>query len=452
MSLSHIRRAILPAVVTALVAITGAMPSEASVINVGEVLEWQRRLAEATTANDSIRALYNLFDITLRRDSGVYSMQLVELADREKDYAVELDILRKLSNTADGDSVAMDRLLELVNRVPPSDDQRQTMIFVRMRDLLGRMELMTEEERFRMVNELIQTYRDNPEASLYDRILPLYSVTMALGMTVGGDLYSDYMDRLSLLIKELPDSLGPLNSLFHTQASMIYTMNNEKEKAVAANLKLLSIIEGLKKMNEARGFTYFNYETVEYVALRRLLANYEILSREDVERYYNCILELVEQNPRIAADFNKLQRTQSFYLVATGRYGEAIPVLKKALSNERNANYRTTLSLMLIRSADKAGDIQSARQAREEYIKALEQRLARAELDKIRELQILLEANSHSLERIDELEDDNNATVMSYRIALYAVSALAAVALILLLVIVYRDRLNSRGQRCRHRK
>lgn len=421
------------AALTLLLAVTvtaGFMQCRADVINVDSVKLWQTRLSQASTPADSIRALYNLFDITLRSDAGVYSDPLISLAERNKDYDIELDILRKVANTFNGrDSAKMDSLLAIANGVPPSDDQRETVIFIEMRSLLGRLDMMDEPQRIELLHKFINEYRDDENIGLYDRILSLYKLTMTLGLTVGGDLYSDYMDRLHLLIRELPDTIGPLNSLFHTQASMIYTINNDTEQAIEANRMLLSIIDALKKKNIERGFVHFNYDRSEYVALRRLLASYEGLTADEIERYHARMLELAEANQEIAEEYRTMRRSESFYLYSNGRYGQAIPVLRYAVMQPGNANYRTKLYNMLISCAEKTGDTAAAAEARNGYIEALEERLEQARLDKVRELQILLDANAVSRSQLDEVCSENDARVLRYRIALGLVSVIAIAAL-----------------------
>lgn len=438
MSLSSIisRKLWLRLSLTLLVAVCSAVSqftTVAEVISVDSVKEWQARLAGATTPDDSIVALYNLFDITLRSDAGVYSDPLIALAERNKDYDVELDILRKVSNTFNGrDTAKMDSLLNIARAIPPSDDQRETVIFIEMRSLLGRLDLMDEPERVDMLHKFINEYHDDDEAGLYDRILSLYKLTMTLGLTVGGDLYSDYMDRLHLLIKELPDSIGPLSSLFHTQASMIYTINNENDKAIEANRKLLGIIDTLKAKNSRRGFIHFNYDRTEYVALRRLLACFETLSRDEIERYNARLLELAAANPAIADEYNSMRRSESFYLYGTGRYAEAIPVLRHAVAQPGNANYRPKLYHMLISCAEKTGNQAVGAEARNGYISALEERLEQSKLDKIRELQILLDANTASREHLQVVREEYEDSMFAYRIGIAAAAliALAAIALL----------------------
>lgn len=63
----------------------------ADLIDADAVKEWQGRLAQAETADDSIAALYNLYDLTKRYDAGVFSCPLLELSARTMDYTIYLD-------------------------------------------------------------------------------------------------------------------------------------------------------------------------------------------------------------------------------------------------------------------------------------------------------------------------------------------------------------------------
>ncbi|MDE5626805.1 MAG: hypothetical protein K2I58_02490, partial [Candidatus Amulumruptor sp.] len=196
--------------------LSGVFHTRATVIDMNAMKEWQTRLSQSRNATDSITALYNLFDISLRNDSGVYSAPLVRLTSRTKNFDVMLDVLRKLGNSMRADSMAYRNIRETIAQTPPSEDQYESLLFIDLTRFNWEVSNMSDAQRMTLLQRLITDYQDNPGQSLYDRILPLYRITILLGRTVGGDLYSDYMDRLYLFIKELPDPDGPLSSLFYT--------------------------------------------------------------------------------------------------------------------------------------------------------------------------------------------------------------------------------------------
>ena len=186
----------VPIVILMMVTLTSAFYARATVIDMAAMKEWQNRLASSRNAADSITALYNLFDISLRNDSGVYSAPLVHLTSRTKNFDVMLDVLRKLGNSMRSDSLAYRRIREAIVKTPPSEDQYESLLFIDLTRFNWEVSNMNDSQRMTLLQRMIADYQDNQGASLYDRILPLYRITIMLGRTVGGDLYSDYMDRL----------------------------------------------------------------------------------------------------------------------------------------------------------------------------------------------------------------------------------------------------------------
>lgn len=432
----HITRlaAALPTALTLVLAGAFSVIVRADVINVHHIKEWQKNLVEASTPQDSIDILYNLFDISLRNDTGVYSKQLIQLCERVRDYDTELDIIRKVVNKNGRDDAVVDSLSQIVSRIPFSENQRETMIFIEIRKLLSDLNDMDEADRMKMLNNLILKYEDDPSQSLYDRILPLYRLTVVLGMTVGGDLYADCMERLAILIRQLPKKNGPLTSLYTTQAAMIYSILGEHEKSVEANREYLEIIRELVAENESRGRIYASYKNNIYLALRRMLTNYQALTDQEVDSIYSAMCQLTEDDPELAEEFNNMARAKSFYLVAKKRYPEAVTAIRTALDNEKNRNYRTRLLKMLIESSEAVGDRQTLAEARQQYIDLLEAGIEAGRSGKIRELQLLLNVNSSSQDRLDDAEDELKDSSDRYRLIIAII--LASVFLILTAMVV----------------
>ncbi|MCM1029598.1 MAG: hypothetical protein NC342_03240 [Pseudoflavonifractor sp.] len=421
-----------------------SIPASADVINVDDMKRWQKKLAEARNPKDSVTILFNLFDISLRNDAGVYSEPLIHIASRVMDYDTELDVIRKVINKNDTNTILVDSLKRLVERVPVSDNQRETLIFIEVRKLLGDLSTMNETERVKVLHRLIEEYEDDPTKGLYERILPLYKLTMALGMTVGGDLYSDYMDRLSVLVRQLPGDNGPLTSLYATQASLIYTIMGDHGKAVEANRQYLQIVDELKSRSLQQGHIFASYKNNEYLALRRMLVNYQALSEEEVDSVYSRMCRLTENDPELSQEFRHVLRAKSYYLVAKKRYPEAIVAIREALKNEGNRNYKLQMLKMLIESAEATGDRTILAEARTEYIASLENSLNAKRTDKIRELQLLLDVNATSQERLDDVKKALQESDAHYRLVITVIVTVAifllAVLAILFFLLVSRQR------------
>ena len=418
---------------------------KAELIDADAVKVWQGKLAIAENADDSIAALYNLFDLTKRYDAGVFSCPLLELSSRTMDYTIYLDVLRKVANRNARDQKMMDSLYEVIKEVPASDDQQETLIFIEVRRLQAMLNNMPKDERFRYLYDLVANYRDDPSMPLYSRIRSLYLLTTVLSKTVGGDIYDDYMDRLYLLIKELPDQLGPLSSLYFTQASVSSTLSGEYERGAAINRKLLSIIHSLKARNEANGFAYANYNNNEYSVLRRLITNYPALQQEEIDSCYMRIKELVAIDDELKEEYATVMRVEAFYLVAKKRYAEAVKAIEKALEKEENADYRLRLLQMLIECGEKTANSALLSSARKRYISAMEDWMDRRQDEKITELQLLLDLTTDFRDRLSDSDEDYQHQLASQRIIISILIAVALAAMATAGVMVVRSR--KRGRR-----
>lgn len=336
----------------------------------------------------------------------------------------------------------MDSLYEVIKDVPASDDQQETLIFIEVRRLQAMLNKMSKEDRFKYLYDLVANYRDDPSMPLYSRIRSLYLLTTALSRTVGGDIYDDYMDRLYLLIKELPDPLGPLNSLYFTQASVSSTLSGEYEKGADINRKMLSIIHSLKARNEANGFAYANYNNNEYSVLRRLITNYPALRAEEIDSCYMRIKELVAIDKELQEEYTTVMRVEAFYLVAKQRYAEAAAAIEKALESEGNEDYRLRLLQMLIECGEKTGNRALLASARERYIAALEDCMDRRQDEKITELQLLLDLTTDFRDRLSDSDEAYSHRLSRQRIIiiLLSVVALAAVATAVAMTVRRRRR------------
>lgn len=423
----------------AILAASFLSPVKADVIDAEAVKEWQKKLAAVSTPEDSISVLYNLFDLTKRYDHGVFSEPLLSISERTMDYDVFLDVLRKVANgVANGNAknvATLDSIMEIVKTVPANDNQQETLIFIEVRRLQTLLNSMNRDEKFDCLYQLVTDYQDDPSKPLYTRIRPLYLLTVALGKTVGGDIYLDYMNRLQLLINQLPDPFGPLTSLFYTQAAVSNTLNGERDKAVETNKQLLEIIDSLQYRNHSNGYQFVNYNNHRYVTLRRLLANYQMLTQDEIEKYYKELSQLVEVDADIAEEFHTGARSESYYLVANKKYNQAIPVLEKALANEKNAGYKLNLLRMLLESYGAVGASSKVADLRLDYINALEENLADQQQEKIMELQLLLDLTSDFRDQLVESETSYRNSLKHYRVALWIVSGFAAICMIWAIIL-----------------
>lgn len=410
--------------------------------------EWTKQLAEAGNKKDSITALYNLYDLSQKRDSGKYSTQIYRLAGEMKDYTTQLDILRSITDKNVRNDSILQFCLNEVKKFPDSYDQRETLIYIEVQLYLARLNKYTIAERQKLLPTLIEGYSDDTNSNIYVRTLKLYKIAMVLGYTVGGDLYSDYMDRLQLLIEHLPKGNGSLKSLFYTQSAIAYSLNSEFKKAVKADRQLLSIIDALRTGREAKGRPYHNFDSNLYLSYRRMLGNFPSLSKREIQKYNDTIQKLVSINSTVRSDFESNRRAEAYYLFASGQYEKALPVLKSIIDHPQNEIYRRKLLRMLIESARISNDKNTLLSATTEYNKMLEEYL-RSQIDeKVRDMQVFFEISDIKDDRISNISATAAREKSSLRTQLIVVSVSLGIVLVIAIALAgilrqYRKRLTA---------
>lgn len=408
--------------------------------------EWTTRLAQSTTPKDSMEALYNLFDLTERDDRGRYSTPLYQLAQREKDYDTQLDILRVVTSKYLRNDSITGLCLDLALQLPDSYDQQETVLFIQLERYISQLRRLPMKDRQDQLPALIESYVDDTDATIYQRILSLYKIATVLGYTIGGDLYTDYMDRLNVLIDHMPRGNGSLKTIFYQRVAMANSMSDNYKQAARADWQLLGIIDALQDRYAAQGRPFPNYDRNKYLSYRRLLGNFPILSREQIEEYNDSIRVIAARNKEVRDDLNNNRRATAYYLYATGQYDKALPVLKEISNLPDNSDFRRKLLKMLIDCANKTGDKSSLMQATTQYNAILEEYVRMQIDDKLRDMQVFFDINDLKDERIAALTEkaDNDRKKMHSQ--LMAVSIALGVMTLVALVLAWRL---FRNRRCR---
>ena len=390
-------------------------------------------LRTAANAKDSIKALYNLYDISSRRMQMTYGWELLQTAIRSKDYVSETDILMQLSTLFSNNDSVLCYLVDCAKELPESDEQKECEVFLQLQ-IIGLQARFSAQQQ--QTTDFIKEFESKVSANndIFSRILRLNTLCIYLGYTSSGILYTEYIDKLAGLIAQLPPQLYALRNHFYTRAAIVYTDNDDYKKAINADKELLSLIEKLEEHYFAMGRIYRNYDVYNYICYRRILSNYPELTRKELDEYYNKCIEICKKNPDVQNDRANTPRIDAFYLFATKRYKEAIPYIQNCLAGNLTPTNRRKMLRMLRDAAGITGNNTLLAQALSDYNVLLEDYLNKKSDEFFRELQIrydveaLKEQNSSltALQHEAEIKHDR-------RIMLFTIPTLA-ITLILLIV------------------
>lgn len=396
----------------------------------------RQRLALATTAKDSIDILYNIFDLTNYSDRMDNIKAIYDVARRSGNEKVQLDMLRHWANAGAAmkdESIGREALM-LVDKLPESEDQRQTRTFIRASIATTRIPV-SEAERSTMTINMLRNLSQKPiGTNPYDDIVRLFGMIHLMAGQTQGMLIESYLDQLNDAIEKLPHTNNTaLLNKFYTLAATTYWRNDEANKSLAADRKLLETIDRMQREYKAKGRIYRNLDVNRYVVMRRMMRNYNHLRPEEVDSLNAAMRQLAAGDPDIHHDYyavSPLGLAVSY--IKQGKYDLALPLVKQLADRAVDVYNRRYYMSLLSDVAARVGDEELSRKADYAYITALEEYIKYKSSERIRELQIVYDINNIKRQStIENLEHQR-------QIALITTVALIVVLLMFVpMVILY---------------
>ena len=354
-----------------------------------EAAKVRQKLAAAKTASDSIKYLYDIFDLCNRGTQRATAPEIYRLAQRTGDDDTALDALRLLSALY----LTNDSALRLIGRemasFPETPAQRESVVFNKWQQFTRKIRKMSESERITMLEDLLSNPPDS-KADLYDRVYHMACISDLIGESARGELYTRYLEQLRQLVSQLPQDINALRNNLLVVAAMAFTDNDMPRQAIETDDALLRTLDEMQEAYANKGRNYRRYDTFRYMTYRRMLRNYQALPAHRIERIYNNVLQLVESDADVAASFEGQPLAQAYYLIATHRNSEAIPYLKKALTTSNlSPRLRYTMARDLRHAAISTGDAAAISDATAIYTDELEHFLDAKTNERNKEIEML---------------------------------------------------------------
>jgi len=403
----------------------------------------RQELSRTSNAADSIRILYHILDAQSRKGQILTCEQLYRTAIASGDEATALDALRHLANMYTRNDSMQAVIEQRVHEIPgTSDDKKETEVFTYLCRINTISESKNDDQIRNRLNKLLKKYATASHDDLYQHIETLFTICILLGHSTRGELLNNYLDKLGALIDQLPNKLSPLRSKYFTKKAIISTLNNNHASAVQADKRLLEIIRNLEISYNEKGRHKRGYERYYYNIYRRMLSNYTALSPNEVQRIYSEVKKLVAKGGDVAMDYERNPRPDIYYLLATNRYNEAIPLLKKAVTDPANAPIRMSLLRELKRAAEHTGDSETLLHTVIDYNQCLEDYIEMKSLERLRELQILYNVSDLKIENSKLEQDMREREILSHkRLVTYGLIALAGLTVLLIVLMAKNKRI-----------
>lgn len=398
----------------------------------------RQELAKTNSHKDSIKILYDIFDLSNRKDYTSICGELDQVAAHGGDIAVRLDMARQMANVNSNDSVFA-QIESRLKSLPDSKEKKETELFVRLRRLSASARNISEKERQERIARTI--VHEDKQLDKYGKIERLFIICEYLSVIAKGDLLVGYLEDLGELIRDSGLDNYALKNIYHTECANIYTVTGNHEKAIAADKLLLKEINNLEKSYRTQGRKYRNLDVNRFIIYRRMLSNYEALSVEEANELYSKILSLAENNDDIKSTMEYNRRASAYHAMKNKRYAEAIPYIRRQLSIEDSHILRKHMLEMLVEASQAIGDKTNEDLARKE-LEAINKEISTAAArQKYDELQIRYDVSALREENAElELENKNEQIQATRRIMIFVIVGWVAFAILMIAFLFFWSR------------
>ena len=407
-------------------------------------------LKNASTPDDSIKILYDVYDLSDRCNRKDVGLQILEIAQRTQNEKVLVDLISRLSNKVD-DMEGLQRLMKYSSSLSADSAARGVDLVLEMEEAKQQAQSLTDKERHDKVVEFGRIDLMEKE-DLYENIIDLYRAMVNLGVTSQGSLYLEYIYRLGELVPLLPEEDFAIRNLYYTTAALYYTRRGHHQQAIESDRELLRQIDKIEKKYAGSDRKYLDLSYVKYVSYRRMLDNYPGLSPQEVEDLYAKCVALAEENEEVRQLFGERGITKSSYFMARGEYDKAIPELKKVLSDSAVSNSRKLRVLDRLATAYNAtGNSKEELETLREYAALLEQDKENRIQDAYNELEIRREIDKQAFRDNKEQEQQREENREMRKVSLTLVYVLALI-IIFILQAYFRQRKKMRSLEEKNKK
>lgn len=340
-------------------------------------------LAVTHTPEDSLKVMYDLFDINTatmsldaaRNKNSALLNQMFQVALRARDTVAAYDVVRNIVTVLRHDIPNIDVQLRRIADFPPSVEKSETETYLNLQRhvWMARDTSLTSEQRRKQFYAIREQLESSGQLSLYGRITMEMALVLYGGSLVQSKQIEKYLRDLTRLVERTRSHRYPLKSYFYTVAPMIYDENENWEKAVAADRKMLEVLNDLKARNEAVGRLYKNYDRFEFIANRRLLSHYEFLEPNEAPLVYARLLELMESMPPNQISPTDKLSVKAMWEMYNKNYKAALPDLRTILASAQFRE-KPIFILSYIKAASAESSLDDLEKGQKMYIDMLKQR------------------------------------------------------------------------------
>lgn len=402
-------------------------------------------LAQTKSGADSIKILFDIYDVLPRAEKTSAARELYLTAKRNNDISTCLEITRMVS-AINTDINTLAKLEAEVKKYPDSPEKQETLLLLQLRQIHAKSTNLSDKEVLQELSKVIARYESKEKQSKHLDLIDLYTVTAFLRNDTGGELLLQYADKLYDQVSNSKFVTHALPNFLYAQVAETYSDANKAQEAIAADKKLQQVVESQSKKYKERGRPYRNYSMVKYRSYRRMLRNYDIMTPAEARAIREDVYRLAEDDPDVMADIANNPTFNAYYHMSAAEFQQAIPYLKQIIEEETSISARIRALDMLQTAASKAGDQSTLIEAMNQYIAALKELDKLRDQDRYSELQIrynvteLNQKNQELQKKAAEEEELSTRRTMSFLIFSILI---VAIIIVIFLYFWTRHRMNT---------
>lgn len=394
-------------------------------------------LVNVKNVDDSIKLLYDIYDLSTRSAKGRIGKILLKAASNKKRYDIVGNTIIQLSERySNSDSMQLE-LLKQASEMPYSQKKRQTVAYLCMMRNCLMAKHASEVERQKSLKSTIAKLVSSPPTEKFDKIVVLHSVCAYLAQSYREEMMNKYYEELVEMVEQLPEDCFAIKKFVYSQGSQLYAWAECFDKAIKYHEKLFVQLDSIERNYHIAGRKYRDYSVERYERCTSMLLCYSALKPNEVDAYYRKSLYYATCDSDAMMMYREYERPTMYYLMAKKRYNEVVPILKRQIEkNQEDPRQRYYLKFM-IEAAGAIGDKENMLEALQKYDVILEDFIQNRDFEKYRELQILYDMYELKSEN-DNLELEKKVSQLASKNKTIIVGVISLIILLAFLFIVYR--------------
>lgn len=407
------------------------------------------RLGTAKSAADSVRILYNIYDANTarksteaaRKESEQVLGMLFETALHAGDTARAYEAIRNLVSTARYDIKFINKQQERISTLPPSTEKRETDTYLHLQRHVyaTRDTTMSHEQRQKNFHKMTQQLdKIKTSDDLYDKLNFNFALMLYGANLIQPKQLSGYMSELRKLVEQTRAEGYPIKFLFYTTAPIIYDDNQEWEEAVAADRKMLQLLDNLEQEARQNNRDFISYDRERFVSNRRLLSNYEYLKGGEPEQIYDKLKQLIRDLPDDQITEMDHITVEAIWSMYKHDYKRALELLRGVLSSKRFRD-KPKYIMMYINAAATLGAYEDLEKGQRLYIELIKKRAQDASDTEYNRMRVALDIDSLEAKEAKAAHEAEGAEMVVNKVTKqknYTLIVAGLVVFILLLVII----------------